>query len=81
MGFGSRAGRAVEHGQSPRSPRPAAIGQSGSAPDHTRDDGGVSCSSVEFRRIGAFAARPLYGALGILACYAGLFYVALEAVR
>lgn len=82
MGHGSSAGRAVEHGQSPRSLRPAAIGTGVIASEDTiRNRGGMSTTSVEFRRIGWFAARPVYAMAGILACYAGMFLVALEAVR
>jgi len=73
---GSRAGRAVEHHCSPR---PAASGtDDGREPTSSR--GGMPTTSVEFRGFRALTARPAYAAAGILACYAGLFWSALEAV-
>ena len=79
-GSGSRAGRAVERRTAPRFPRPAAIGSGGCVAHHTDGAGEMPTTSVEFRTIRQFACRPAYAAAGILACYAALFLVALEAV-
>lgn len=72
MSHGSGAGRAVEQYCSPRS---------ATVENASEFHGGAPCSSVEFPAFRVFTARPAWAALGILGCYAGLFYVALEAVR